>query len=120
MLVDHLSRAMADLEADSDFIVLDCPGSHTRLSQMAHAVAERFRAHMASHPVTVDGVALRCTVSAGVACLLDGEGGVDLLLKRADQALYAAKRAGRNRVERWRPELGGAKLRQPEGGRDAA
>ena len=37
---DPLSRAMEALEGDSDFIVLDCPGSHTRLSQMAHTLAD--------------------------------------------------------------------------------
>ena len=31
---------MADLEPDSDFIVIDCPGSHTRLSQVAHSLAD--------------------------------------------------------------------------------
>ena len=28
------------LEADSDFILIDCPGSHTRLSQVAHTLAD--------------------------------------------------------------------------------
>lgn len=38
---DHrLSEAMAGLDADSDFIVIDCPGSHTRLSQIAHSLAD--------------------------------------------------------------------------------
>ena len=37
---DPLSAAVAGLDADHDFIVLDCPGSHTRLSQMAHALAD--------------------------------------------------------------------------------
>lgn len=35
-----LSMAVADLEKDSDFIVIDCPGSHTRLSQVAHSLAD--------------------------------------------------------------------------------
>ena len=71
----------------------------------AAVVAERLRAAVASQSATVDGGAVRYTVSAGVAASCDGSGGVDLLLKQADQALYAAKRAGRNRVVRWRPEL---------------
>jgi chromosome partitioning protein len=28
------------LEAVSDFIIIDCPGSHTRLSQVAHSLAD--------------------------------------------------------------------------------
>jgi diguanylate cyclase (GGDEF)-like protein len=86
----------------------------------ASVVAERLRAIVASSVVEFDGSRIRYTVSAGVACLLDGEGGIDLLLKRADQAMYAAKRAGRNRVERWRPELAGLPTPPAEGERDAA
>ena len=38
---DHrLSAAVAALEPDSDFILIDCPGSHTRLSQVAHSLAD--------------------------------------------------------------------------------
>lgn len=38
---DHrLSAAVAALEPDCDFIVIDCPGSHTRLSQVAHSLAD--------------------------------------------------------------------------------
>jgi len=36
----RLSQAVAALEATSDFIVIDCPGSHTRLSQVAHTLAD--------------------------------------------------------------------------------
>jgi diguanylate cyclase (GGDEF)-like protein/PAS domain S-box-containing protein len=86
----------------------------------AAVVAERLRSVVASQVVHFEGQRIRYTVSAGVASLDDGSGGIDLLLKRADQALYAAKRAGRNRVERWRPELGSAPVHQPQGERDAA
>lgn len=38
---DHrLSAAIATLEPESDFILIDCPGSHTRLSQVAHSLAD--------------------------------------------------------------------------------
>ena len=43
------------------------------------------------------GAAVRYTVSVGVASLEDGES-LTSLLQRADAALYAAKRGGRNRV----------------------
>lgn len=38
---DHrLSAAVAAMEASNDFILIDCPGSHTRLSQVAHSLAD--------------------------------------------------------------------------------
>jgi chromosome partitioning protein len=38
---DHrLSAAISALEPDHDFIIIDCPGSHTRLSQVAHSLAD--------------------------------------------------------------------------------
>ena len=37
---DPLTPALELLEKQCDFILLDCPGSHTRLSQMAHTVAD--------------------------------------------------------------------------------
>jgi chromosome partitioning protein len=36
----RLSAAVSALEGTSDFIVIDCPGSHTRLSQVAHSLAD--------------------------------------------------------------------------------
>ena len=35
-----LSLAVTELERDCDYIVIDCPGSHTRLSQVAHSLAD--------------------------------------------------------------------------------
>lgn len=38
---DHrLSAAVASMEQENDFILIDCPGSHTRLSQVAHSLAD--------------------------------------------------------------------------------
>ncbi|RMH45953.1 MAG: ATPase [Alphaproteobacteria bacterium] len=36
----RLAEAVASLENVVDFIVIDCPGSHTRLSQVAHSLAD--------------------------------------------------------------------------------
>ncbi len=36
----RLAAAVSALEPVSDFIVIDCPGSHTRLSQVAHSLAD--------------------------------------------------------------------------------
>jgi diguanylate cyclase (GGDEF)-like protein len=49
------------------------------------------------------------TVSIGVVTTIpspeEGDGGMDMLLEQADQALYQAKKVGRNRVLAWTPEL---------------
>lgn len=44
---------------------------------------------------------LTCTASLGVSAFSLGAGDPQSLLEQADQALYAAKRTGRNRVVRW-------------------
>ena len=67
----------------------------------AAAVAERLRLAVESQAVEVDGVPIRCTISAGVATMHADVADLDALMKRADQALYAAKAAGRNRIECW-------------------
>ena len=36
----RLSAAVTGLERDVEFILIDCPGSHTRLSQVAHSLAD--------------------------------------------------------------------------------
>lgn len=66
----------------------------------AQRVAERIRLHVAGSPFRVAGgkELLTVTISVGVATTA-GEGDTpDLLLKRADEAVYEAKAAGRNRV----------------------
>lgn len=64
-------------------------------------VAERVRARLADEPVTLpDGARVPVTISLGVAAKRGaGEDEVDSLIHLADEALYAAKKAGRNRVE---------------------
>lgn len=70
----------------------------------ARAVAERVRLGLAAERFEFDGSPFRITVSAGIA---DGAAasptGREEILFRADKALYAAKEAGRNKVEVWRP-----------------
>ena len=36
----RLTAGVATLDADNDFVLIDCPGSHTRLSQVAHSLAD--------------------------------------------------------------------------------
>ena len=66
----------------------------------ALAVVERLRERIAQTPLVLDdGRLVPMTVSIGLAALLDYEEGFEALLKRADDALYAAKRSGRNCVQ---------------------
>jgi len=65
----------------------------------AKSLAERVRASVQTHPFAHEGTALPVTISVGIS-YAPGLGittAVDLVA-RADEALYAAKRAGRNRV----------------------
>lgn len=65
----------------------------------AYMVAERLRQSIADAPFNVSTLSaqLPVTISVGVASSQSGDT-PDQLLKRADQALYRAKRDGRNRV----------------------
>jgi diguanylate cyclase (GGDEF)-like protein len=66
----------------------------------AAVFAERLRVRVAETPMLLaDGTALRVTVSIGLAVMDGGHPDGDAALIRADQALYCAKRGGRNRVE---------------------
>jgi diguanylate cyclase (GGDEF)-like protein len=66
----------------------------------ARVVMERLREQVAQTPLVLDdGRSVHVTVSIGIAAVIDPAEGVEPLLKRADDALYVAKRNGRNRVE---------------------
>jgi two-component system chemotaxis family response regulator WspR len=65
-------------------------------SLVAEACLAQLRAHAIAHPGSPHAIV---TMSIGVASTVpDNEGDVDLLIRRADKALYAAKSDGRNRV----------------------
>jgi len=67
--------------------------------QGACAIAERIREAVAQLEIESEGTFLRSTVSIGLAAFPEhsAEEGNDLM-RRADEALYRAKRAGRDRV----------------------
>jgi two-component system, cell cycle response regulator len=78
---------------------------------IAAAVAERLRAAVAREPFTLksDGRKLSVTISIGVASAATGDDR-DRLLSRADDALYAGKKRGRNCVIVRSPALGPPKV----------
>ncbi len=64
----------------------------------AGLAAERLRKAMADQPFTTCDGPIECTVSIGLAEHQPGEG-IHRTIARADEALYAAKSGGRNRVK---------------------
>ena len=64
----------------------------------AREVAERLREAVGSAPFDLDGLSLPVTVSVGVAEHRPGLEPAEGSLARADEAMYRAKREGRNRV----------------------
>lgn len=64
----------------------------------AIALAEVLRTHVATMSLELDGRVEPISVSIGVAMRTPGDRDHAALVRRADRALYAAKRAGRNRV----------------------
>ncbi|MEY2685741.1 MAG: hypothetical protein RJA09_2886 [Pseudomonadota bacterium] len=95
-----LSTALRDIDITArfggeEFVVLM---PNTALPA-ALQTAERLRTRLAQTPATLaDGSSIHYTASIGVAELIGSDNTIDDLLKRADQAVYTAKRAGRNRV----------------------
>jgi diguanylate cyclase (GGDEF)-like protein len=64
----------------------------------AQNVAQRILEHVARHSTWVGQQGIQITLSIGIALAEPADESLEGLLKRADRALYAAKRAGKNRV----------------------
>lgn len=66
--------------------------------EQARLLLERIRRAVEARVIVVDGIPLDLTVSAGVAGWRGDGDSLAELIERADQALYGAKQAGRNRT----------------------
>ncbi|WP_374675154.1 EAL domain-containing protein [Ideonella sp.] len=92
-------------QGGDEFVVLlnDLSGDAAHAAMDAETVAEKIR-DTVEVPVGLEGFEWRVTASIGVS-LLTGEATqtVDDLLKRADLAMYEAKRAGRNAIRFFDP-----------------
>lgn len=67
--------------------------------EQAHAIAEKLRVEIESLEIQFQGQLIPVTVSLGVAHSLSGKPhNLEAMLGRADDAMYVAKREGRNRV----------------------
>jgi diguanylate cyclase (GGDEF)-like protein len=105
---DHVLETVGELLAD-DLRTADLPARYggeefaaiLPATDMAEGlkVAERIRLLLGSETFAFRGSELSVTCSIGVADFHPSSDDVETLISRADQALYRAKRAGRNTVE---------------------
>jgi diguanylate cyclase (GGDEF)-like protein len=72
------------------------------------AIGERARYRTEQHPIPMADGSIQMTVSVGAASSSEMIDSPKDLIQRADQALYAAKRAGRNRVASFADVIAGA------------
>jgi diguanylate cyclase (GGDEF)-like protein len=66
--------------------------------------AERLRTEAADATIPTRVGNMSITISLGVVTLDDTCRTLEELLDRSDQAMYASKRTGRNKVSNWKPE----------------
>lgn len=85
------SDAVARLAGDEFTILLEGLRDAAAARTLADTLVETLRA-----PIDLDGQIVHTTVSIGVAMWTEGEHNGEALLRRADLALYEAKRRGRN------------------------
>ena len=71
---------------------------NTDLKIAAFNVAERIRSKIELTPIFWEGQTISITVCAGVSSAHDFDKSIDVLIARADEALYRSKAEGRNRT----------------------
>ena len=84
-----------------EFAALLTGGDHATARQ----IGERLRDVIENTPLLIDGHRISITVSIGIAACEAGDLHWDEALRRADQALYHAKRHGRNRLSVYGADL---------------
>lgn len=103
LILKGVSGKIASLVRKTDFLAryggeeFCCLLPETDLA-CALLLAERFRQTVADMKHLYQGAEITVTVSLGVAAMVPELSCPDALLKKADEALYEAKRTGRNRV----------------------
>jgi diguanylate cyclase (GGDEF)-like protein len=108
-LADVLRRVKRDTDAVGRFggeeFVVVCEETDER---GACQLAERVRQELAAATFPTELGPLQVTCSVGVASFPAAGKTWEALFKSTDEALYASKRGGRNRVTAWSPKLQGA------------
>jgi diguanylate cyclase (GGDEF)-like protein len=106
---DVLKRVKRDTDAVGRFggeeFVVVCEETDEGGAQL---LAERIRSELEAVKFHSELGSLQVTCSVGVAPFPSAGGTWEQLFKATDEALYASKRGGRNRVTIWTPRLNGA------------
>ena len=90
---------VARFGGDEFVVVLNAlGGDETNASAQAGFVAEKIRTVLSEPYRLTDTIEHQCTASIGVALFISHEASQDDLLKRADAAMYQAKKSGRNSI----------------------
>ncbi len=98
-VLHHLREADILARFGGEEFVILLPDTDT---ETALAIAERLRREVCQEPFHIGDVDLRVTISIGIAPYMGSvqdRHALGRLLRRADQAMYCAKKNGRNRVE---------------------
>jgi diguanylate cyclase len=101
LVLQEVAQLMRDMVRESDLPIrmggeefaVTLPGI---TAEKVRIGAERIRQAIAAQTVRYEGVELKVTISCGATAAIKNDTPTTLI-KRADEALYAAKRAGRNR-----------------------
>jgi diguanylate cyclase (GGDEF)-like protein len=105
IVIRHVAGVCREVKRDGDILARIGGEEFTLLLprtniDQAATLADGIKERLSHTPVGVDDDELRVSVSIGVADADDATLTLGDLMRRADQALYGAKRAGRNRVQR--------------------
>lgn len=84
-----------------EFVIIVPPGSYGRLDEIVDAIKQIFM-----KPWFLKNSDYYCTMSMGIVEFPDGGEAVHELIKKADIAMYEAKKSGKNRVARYSNEIG--------------
>jgi two-component system cell cycle response regulator len=104
-VLQHVAARMATISRQSDFLARSGGEEFVAIlpeTTLPDAVqfAEKLRLAIATNPLSVGGSPLGVTISLGVASIPHSRfENPEALLRAADQALYRAKKNGRNRVD---------------------
>ncbi len=74
--------------------------------EMALLFTNRIRKRIQDTPLSIEQAVIVCTASIGITQISSLDSDIELILERADKALYLAKDLGRNRVEIYHSDAG--------------